>query len=445
MHRRKIRNYLNKSLPIDETVRQELSKEMGVTELAAVSIPLFDVLYNTSLMDPSCLEGMNHLHHAQNFKSLGELRNFFKENIITSSEGSSEWGRMVHKYKGYTGEQQAKSILEESGCVVEMAPSGTEEGYDMIVQGDIVSGPVNVKITNNDQYIRNFLDDNPGIKVVTNEEMAEHFSDNSDVIALEGLSEVDAYERTSETIGGINDLGSCIHRIPYITLGISSVKNISGVVKGRKSMGDALEHIVEDTAGVGLGSLVGGKVGLSVGLALAPVTGGTSAIIIPAATTLVGTMMGVLKGKQLFGWIKKRHLRKAIEKLRLAAADFGQEFKRKRRKLVKSIKAPYKCEIKKYQAAFIQSDVWYRRIFYPKVMSEFYTLARKKVSQEMKRHCSYYKELMRTIKGNDESQAGLIIFSQGAHILCEEPALIEKWNAVKQIITEVEREKARIR
>ena len=54
---------------------------------------------------------------------------------------------MIHKYKGYTGEESAFSHLKDSGHTLEVPASGTEAGHDAAVHGPVINGEINVKVT----------------------------------------------------------------------------------------------------------------------------------------------------------------------------------------------------------------------------------------------------------------------------------------------------------
>jgi hypothetical protein len=180
-HHIKQRKYLLNVIPANEEEINSIKRNYGDDLLVgtAVGVTVFDVLYNTSKMDVFALAGMNHLHHSQEFSSFSDLSEFMKENIINSPEGTQAWRDMVHKYKGYTGEEAVFDKLEAEGHDVQIPESGTQEGYDMILDGT----PMNIKITDNPSYIQEHLDKYPDIPVYTNAEMKEAFANNPNVSA----------------------------------------------------------------------------------------------------------------------------------------------------------------------------------------------------------------------------------------------------------------------
>ena len=443
-HHKKVETFLNKQLGFDESLRQKVAKDFGLTEGVATGVSVFDVLYHTSRMNPFALAGINHLHHAQNFDSLGDLIAFMKLNIIHSEPGQAAWRDMVHKYKGYTGEEMGINHLQHSGHTVQVPESGTQAGHDVIAHGSAFDGPVNIKVTDSPAYIAHHLSQYPNIPVLTNNEMSSAFSDNPNVTIDPHLSSQECFHTTSNTLGGISDLGSFMDHIPLITLTISSIRNVSGVVAGRKSLADGLEHTLEDTAAVGFGSYAGGHAGLALGLALAPATGGASAIIIPVATTLIGSVIGIFTGKGIVGWFKHRHLRKAVEELKNASASFYRSFMQQYDAIIQAMKGPYSLMIEKYRFAFRQSENWFKRTFYPSVISKFYLLAPTRVREEVQQHNTFYEQLKQAVQQKEASEAGLIIYAQGINILCGVSPLPDQWRLVEEKGSAVEHEKARI-
>jgi hypothetical protein len=49
-----------------------------------------------------------------------------KENVVKPDPGTWEWRQMVHKYKGYTGEQQVFDHLESEDIEVPTSGGGSD-------------------------------------------------------------------------------------------------------------------------------------------------------------------------------------------------------------------------------------------------------------------------------------------------------------------------------
>src|SRR5450432_69243 len=91
-------------------------------------------------------------------------------------------------------------------------------------------------------------------------------------------------------------------------------------------MADAAKQTGVDVAAVGFGGWGGAKFGLVAGLCLAPASGGLSVIVIPAVTTLVGSIIGVLTGKKIGNWFKSSELRAAQIALKERATSLRNSF-----------------------------------------------------------------------------------------------------------------------
>jgi hypothetical protein len=406
-----------------------------------VGVSLFDVLYNTARLDPFVLKGIEHLHHAQHFGDLGDLVGFMKSNIINSDEGTKAWREMIHKYKGYTGEQVAADHLEKAGHSVEWTNSGTTEGLDFHVDGEAI----NVKTVDTAKEISKHLHNHPDIVVMANREMGSAFGDHHQVHIDPDLSSQDAFHATSDTFSGMHDLGDFIHYIPVITLAISATRNTVGVIKGNKGVGTAIEHTTLRTAGVGFGGFFGGKAGLAIGLALAPATGGTSAIVIPAITTLIGSIIGIFTGTCITNWFKERHLRSAIEQLSALSETFQRTFLERFQEITSSIRSFY--DQKKQRCRFARKDAqgWFRRVFFPNPLAKFYAMAISRLSGDWKRTHEFYLELKKKISEVEPKQGGLILFAQGSSVLNAHPVLLSAYQDVEKAINQVEIEKRKLK
>lgn len=440
-HHKKVKEYLLMNLPADEKTRREAAKILGVDSITAVGVSLFDVLYNTARLDPFVLKGIEHLHHAQHFENLGDLVGFMKSHIIDSESGTQAWRQMIHKYKGYTGEEQAFDKIAHSDASLQVPESGTNPDYDAIVNGH----HVDFAITDDPSYVQAKLDSDPNILVWTNREMADAFDDNARVIVDPDLSSQDAFHATQDSISGVSDLGDFMSHIPVITLVISATKNTVGVVKGNKNVGTAIEHTVLDTAGVGFGGFFGGKAGLALGLALVPVTGGTSAVIIPAITTLLGSIIGIFTGKGITNWFKERHLRTAIEYLSTASASFQQSFLEMFEELTSSIYSFYNLKKRRCRFARSETQGWFRRTFFPSPLAKFYSMAVTRLSEDWNTTHTFYIELKQKISEVEPKQGGLILFAQGSSVLNGNPSLVSAYENVETAIKQIEIEKRKLK
>ncbi len=439
-HHQKQEDFLNQQLPLSDEMRDRVSgiqKKIGVEGFVVVGVSAFDVFYNMLKVDPYALEGIKHLHHSQGFENIGDLFSFMKNSI----DGNSSFNRMVSKYKGYTGEEMAFGNLSEAGADVVVPEAPNYPGLDAWVDGE----PINVKITTNPSYINEHLERYPEIKVYTNSEMGEHFTDNPNVIIDSNLSETVVSNVTENTLEGIDNLGDYMDSIPLFTAIISGRKNIGAVLEGRKDISTAIEHVVGDTVAVGVGGAVGGKLGLGIGLLFVPLTGGASMVLIPAATSILGTLMGVLTGKSIVGWWKERHLRRAVEELECRAKMFCEAFIKSYNDLLREVISPFKEKSSFCKSEIKNEDSFLKRIFFPSIKVKFYTLARNKIHKEKKALYSYYKELHEFARKNDENKGGLILYAQGLERFGNQKSLIDCYHGISEYIEVVEKEKDKLK
>lgn len=439
IHRYRQYAFLNKALNVNESYKKRAAKEFGIDGTVVTGVSTFDVLYNSLKLSPEALSGINHLHHTQNFDNLGDLMGFLKDEIIRSEAGEAAWRQMVHKYKGYTGEQTAFGNLSEQDFNINVPESATTEGLDVTIDGKAF----NVKVTDNPSYIQQHLDKHPDVDVITNKEMVDAFGNHPRVIIDPDLSSQKAFHATADTFEGVDNMGDLIDGIPIITLAINTARHGKRVYDGKVDLKTASEHTVIDTVGVGAGGWAGGQAGLYAGLALAPVTGGTSAIIIPAATTLIGTLIGVFTGKGISGWFKGRHVRAAIKELQNLAATFRNTFLELYDQVVSLSKNYYNHLLKVVEEEHKKEGLLKRTLF-PNTASTFYEMANRKLKSEKNKTRIFYKDLKNTLVKNKESEGGMILYAQGKEILYEVEPLPHYYNQITTQLEIVEVEKKKI-
>ena len=274
--------------------------------------------------------------------------------------------------------------------------------------------------------------------------MANAFADNPRVHIDTSLSSKDAFHATNNTFDGISDLGDFMGNIPYITLAISTAKNIKSINQGNKNISDAIEHIALDTTGVGFGGYAGSQIGLSIGLALSPVTGGSSVIVIPLITSIIGTIIGIFAGRSVTNWFKERHLRSLLDKLNNMSTEFVKLFLKKFDNIISTITIINNNQINKIKFSFKNSGNLIKRIFFPSIMSKFYSMANLRVKDEFNNSIEFYDKLKDNLSEMSYKEGGIILYSQGKAILVGDIDLTESWNSIDKKIKEIEKEKKRI-
>lgn len=420
-------------------MRGQAVRELGIDGATIVGISVFDVLYNTAKLNPHALKGMAHLHQAKEFENLGDLMTFMKSEIIKSKPGEGAWKQMIHKYKGYTGEEATFDHLSASDNTIDIPTSGTAEGLDVTVDGKAF----NVKVTDNPRYVQDHLDKHPDIDVITNHEMGSAFEGNPRVLIDADLSSQEAFHSTAETFEGMADLGDLIDSVPLITLAINSVRNGHRMYKGEIGLLTAAEHTAIDTAAVGGGGAIGAKAGVAVGVALAPLTGGISAIIIPTAATLVGGLMGVFAGKGISGWVKARHVRAAVKCLEEAAAQLRSEFLRLYSTVVGVSDAFFEVRVELSQER-VEEEGLFRRVLFPSTETVFFNMAARKLRREWEESRRFYLELRRAVREASPSDGGMILYAQDENVLNDVEPLLSLRSDVAACVQVVEEERRKL-
>ena len=448
IHRSRQRAFLKKTLKVDEPLRNRVARELGVDGAVVTGVSVFDVFYNTIKLDPHSLRGMDHLHRKQNFESLGDLIDFMKNDIIRSEPGSEAWKDMIKKYKGYTAEEKVHDSYQEKGHDVETPESGTNEGWDHKIDGELH----NTKLTKDKYYIDKHFDKHPDSYVDTNREMADAFRDNPRVV-IHPFSENEVKESTAKTFEGIDALGDefdLVDGIPVIsTLFINTVKNTQKLHKGDLDMKTAVEHTALDTAAVGAGGWVGKTVGLSVGLALVPATGGASAVIIPAVTTMVGSLIGVFTGKGISGWIKGRHLRRAVKGLQDLATNFRKKFLYLYQNVVDAMNSFFELRLITCRRQVAEEGL-FKRMLFPSAKTTFYRMASGELETERVASRDFYADLREKVQDVEEpSEGGMILFANcqqhGVEMLYEVEPLPDYYAKIEAQLEIIEVEERKLK
>ena len=429
--------FLSKPFPVEA----HLTPKIGLVEAAPPALSTFDVLYNMSKIDPHCLRGVEHLHHAQHFANLGDLMHYLKTSILREHLDGAAWRSVIHKYKGYTGEEVEFDHLQAAGHHVERAASATEPGHDAVVDGHLN----NIKVTDNPSYISEHLQQHPDVDVITNTEMSAAFPNDPHVQIDPALSSQDAFHSTADTFTGVHDLGSLFHHIPLITLVLSSARNTRNAFAGRKSAVDALAHTVVDTASVGMGGFAGAKLGLLVGLALAPATGGLSAVIATAGCTLAGSVGGVLAGRSVGSWFKSRHLRELLRVLEADAVHLRNAFERCVDDIIATFRRARNQQIEIYRASQKRLQNWVARAVAPSTMTTFYSMACSHTKAEFAEWRHFYRLINEESSAKQSaSEAGLYVYSYGREVYACSETVLSAWDGVHNSLVAVEKERLRI-
>lgn len=432
------RAFLKRPLELDEHLKAKITESIGLETGGGIAMSAYDVLSGAARIDPKLLEGINHLHHAKEFSNFKDLLDYMQQVIIGDSAiGSDAWQQLIHKYKGFAGEEYVAEWLRDAGHAVTMPLSGTEPGYDMIVDGK----EFNVKITRSPDYIMDHLEKYPDVDVITNREMMEHFSDHPRVLIDENLSILDletAVEGTLEELAGYGafDIGSGL-----LILAVSGLQNANRVRKKEIDIKSGLEFTAIETAGAGIGLYTGRQLGFAVGASLAPVTGGLSLVVAP----IIGSLIGAMAGRNVGSWVKSRHLRSFINEFRDASASHAETFIHHFHTIVlratSDIVSQQNVAVSRIQTA--QPRVL--QFLFPNVETTFWKLfhAELKVDESLLR-AEYQKLYDGIINASDKSLAGAELYARGVGFLYDVKPVVSTFKEVDQAAHKVAKEKQRL-
>ena len=417
-----------------------MNSETSKLDLVPVGVSVFDVLYHMNKVDPLLINAIDRLHHSQKFEDFSDLSNYIKDLVKNTSDE-----RLIHKYKGYFGEEDTFNKLSFSDGDLFIPNSGTNPGFDFIYNNQ----KYNRAVSNDSEYLDKKLDDLPeDINLWVGPDVDKKYESVSRVfIDKNSLTEKEYYNLTSDSIDGITNLGAFIDTIPLLTLTISAYKNINHISKGDKNLGTAAEHVVLDTVGVGVGGYLGSHFGVRLGQILSPVTGGASAIVIPVATTIIGTLIGIFTGKGIVKWFKARHYRKALRELEYECINFANTYNKKIPKILSNLDLSFSNKSYAMRKIKNQNQNLFFRIFFPNVTTLFIRRALKTYKNEVVNLKKYYSGLYsmtRSKKDKDKKQAGLILFAQGSNILLDDRVLITCYNNIKSSLVVFEKEKNKL-
>ena len=171
-HHRKVTDYLYQKIPFSKDDLKKLKPKIGAMEMTISGVALFDVLYHLSKVNPLLLSGAYRLHHkSQQFESYADISEFLKHQYALDAGGA------VSKYKGYVGEEHTIGQQIESGADITVPDSGTNPGYDFIIDGQKYDRKV-VGDSNLNQEIKGLKDDE---KLWVDTESGRDYLDNDKV------------------------------------------------------------------------------------------------------------------------------------------------------------------------------------------------------------------------------------------------------------------------
>ncbi len=297
----------NLNVPEGETTveyikRNPLSlKEAGVIG-AVGSVPS---LYYLSEIDDNVYEAMQ-FAFKDDLSNFQDLHNYVEDKYISifDTESAEGW---VTRLEGYVTEQYAADVLTDLGHHVEFPDSATQQGYDLIVDGE----PWQVKGGETLSVLKDHFDKNPDIPVITNSGLAEEFGPSDLVFGTPSLDPQLMDGVTRETLDGIDNLGDSMGAgIPLVTLITAGYREFGLMSSGKTDIGHSAKNVGLDLAGTGGGGFAGAQAGALIGAVGGPVGAAIGGIL--------GGIIGAMGGRQITNSIKLAPYNNALENYQLA-------------------------------------------------------------------------------------------------------------------------------
>jgi hypothetical protein len=276
-------------------------------------IPAAEVWARWASVDNHVFDAVAHLTHEQ----IGGVADLL--NVVDAHKYPLESAGFFNNLLGHLGEWPVGEHLINAGAAVSMPLSSNHPGLDLWVDGN----PVNVKTVADAASLGGHFSTYPDIPVFVPFDAANipadalHFNAlngfNSEVLAGshnlmivdDALSHADMAHQTRDAIDVLNHPGPHLH-FPYITIAVSSFREIKLLAKGHTECMRAAKNVVTDAAAVGGGGLAGMKAGALVGTLGGPV--GT------VVGGIIGGFLGALGGRAIANEIKTVPLNEAREK-----------------------------------------------------------------------------------------------------------------------------------
>ena len=163
----------------------------------------------------------------------------------------------------------------------------------------------------------------------------------------------------------------------------------------------------------------------------------------------IGSLVGIFTGKGISGWIKGRHLRRAVKELQELATNFRDKFLYLYQTVVDAMVAFFELRLTtcRRQAA---EEGFLKRTVFPSAKTTFYRMASGELETECTTSRRFYANLRETVQNTEEpSEGGMILFAncqqQGIDMLYEIDPLPEYYAAIEAQLEIIEAEQRKLR
>jgi hypothetical protein len=261
------------------TSGQRAAALLGGSDTGAfAAISLGDLIYDRVSIDPRALEAFDFAHRV-NIDDVHALAVWSHEIIL--SEPSSTYAGHINRLQGLVFEKMAGHLLHQSGAVVVFPPSPTEPGWDFLVNGERVQAKCGLSA----HLITEHLARYPDIpRVVVNEDLASHFTDNTHITPIAGITREFVRSTTEDSLEHAADMLD-LH-LASVVPAISVVRNAYHLWRGNTDWSALAGNITTDAAGrytgAGAAKLAGTGAVMMLGLT------GWPAILLPVFSAITG-------------------------------------------------------------------------------------------------------------------------------------------------------------
>lgn len=260
-------------------------------EFAFGSITLGDLVYDRVSIDPAALEGFEFAKpSADDIFKLAK----WSEGVVGAH--ASTYEGEVNRLQGYVFERMAALSLRQGGAVVELPHKANNPGWDLLVNGE----KVQAKCGLSPRLVTDHLEKYPGIpRVVVNEDLAAHFSDNDYVTAVGGVTRDAVRATTEHSLASAADMLD-LHLGDIVPI-VSVARNAYQLWRGNTDWRALPSNVSVDALGRAIGASAGHALG---GAVVAIGLGGWPAILLP----IFAATGGYRGGRALSDAVKRRLL-----------------------------------------------------------------------------------------------------------------------------------------
>lgn len=287
-----------------------------------------DALFKLSYVNKHIYDAISHLARKQ-LDTIGDLKSHL------SNWDHDFWGNLkegaLNNLKGHVSEFIVAEHLRQLGHEVEIPDISNQAGYDLIVDGV----PVNVKNVADMSSIYEHFEKYPDIPVIVNYDLGGNLDNALIIDPTSGLDQLDNFEFLNHDdliitdVGLDNDAvlnhvtnateaidGNFDFHFPFITLALSSFREIKLLINNHTEIITAAKNIALDVIGTGFGGFTGAQIGSFIGNLIFP---GIGAILGGVA----GGFLGAIGGRMITNNIKYQNFYEAKAKYENSISDYS--------------------------------------------------------------------------------------------------------------------------